>query len=332
LKQFNEVLITGGAGYIGSVLVRKLVEEGYHVKILDCLVYGKDGIASLLENKSVELIKEDIRNEKILKRVTAGIDCVIHLAAIVGQPLCSKIPLAAKQINELATKKLVDICKQNGVKRFVFSSTCSNYGSTNEVSSETSQLYPLGLYSETKVNSENYILNSKDNDFHPCVLRFATAFGLSPRMRFDILLGEFLRGALIDKKILVYGPDYWRPIIHISDISHACILTIESDKELISGEVYNVGSNEQNYKKIELAKLVQEHLPSTEIKIIENRKDPRNYRVSFEKIKNKLDFEAKIKASDGILEIINAVHNAKIDPRDTELSNMSKITEQVKAY
>jgi len=328
----KSVLVSGGAGYIGSVLVRKLVKKGYDVTVFDSLVYGKEGITPLLENKSIKFIHDDIRNEKAIDNALKNIDCVIHLAAIVGQPLCEKIPIAARQINEVATKKLVDICKKNNVSRLIFSSTCSNYGSSDKIATEESPLNPLGLYSETKVNSENYILSSKNDHFHPCVLRFATAFGLSPRMRFDLLLGELLKDALIDKKVIVYGADYWRPIIHINDISDACILALESEVELISGEVFNVGSDQQNYKKIELAELVKKHVEGTEIEIIESKKDPRNYKVSFEKIKTKLKYETKKDVSDGIYEIVEAVQKGKIDPRDTELSNMSKLTEKVKAY
>jgi len=248
MSKFSNILVTGGAGYIGSVLTRKLVSSKYNVKVLDSLIFGQDGISDLISNRSVKLFSDDIRNEKILTDILKDVDCVIHLAAIVGEPLCNKIPEIAKQINELATKKIVDSCKKAGVQRFIFASTCSNYGSALETVNEDTPLESLSLYSETKVKSELNVLNSQDKNFEPCVLRFATAYGLSPRMRFDLILQEFIRDALIDKKISIFGPNHWRPLVHVDDIAFACITAIENSKN-ISGEIYNVGDNEQNYTK-----------------------------------------------------------------------------------
>jgi len=158
---FNSVLVTGGAGYVGSVLTRKLVEKSFDVKVVDTLVFGDDGISSLIKNKKIEFYNIDIRNTLELDKIIKNIDCVIHLAAIVGEPLCKKIPEAAKQINELATKNLVNICKKNQVKRFVFASTCSNYGSSSQIVDESSNVNPLSLYSECKINSEKFILEKR---------------------------------------------------------------------------------------------------------------------------------------------------------------------------
>ena len=133
MNELKSILVTGGAGYIGSVLTHKLVKSGYNVRIIDSLIYGKDGISDLISNNSIELVQKDIRDEKALSKVIENIDCVIHLAAIVGDPLCKKIPVAAKQINEDATKKLIDISKKQGIKRFIFASTCSNYGKMEDI-------------------------------------------------------------------------------------------------------------------------------------------------------------------------------------------------------
>ncbi|AJM91289.1 NAD-dependent epimerase/dehydratase family protein [Nitrosopumilus piranensis] len=328
----NFILVTGGAGYIGSVLTRKLVEKGYKVRILDSLIYGKQGIEELIDNSSVEFIKGDIRDEKIVKESIKGIDCIVHLSAIVGEPLCKKIPEAAKQINELATKKLIDLSKLEGVKRFIFSSTCSNYGTSDGIANEESDLHFLSLYSECKVHSEKYILDSKTDNFETCVLRFATAFGLSPRMRFDLLLQEFIRDALVNKEIILFGANYWRPLVHVNDISNACILSINGKTEKISGQVYNVGDDSQNYTKQDLAKIIQDKIPSTKISIVESKKDPRNYQVSFKKIKEQLGFSITKSAKDGIDEIINEVNNNNLDPQESEFSNMSKLTEKVNVY
>jgi len=332
MNKLKSILVTGGAGYIGSVLTHKLVELGYNVRIIDSLIYGRDGISDLISKNSVELIEKDIRDEKTLNEAVKDIDCIIHLAAIVGDPFCKKIPVAAKQINEDATKKLVNISKKQGVKRFIFASTCSNYGSASTIVDENSPIQSLSLYSTTKVNSENFILNTKNSSFEPCILRFATAHGLSPRMRFDLLLQEFLRDAILDKKIRIYGPNFWRPLAHVDDISNACITTIKSSKNLISGQVYNVGNTSENYTKKMLAEIIQEFVPSTEIEITGSKTDLRTYKVSFDKIKNNLKFISKKTIRNSIQDILSKIEKGNLDPRASEFSNMSKLTERVKAF
>jgi len=327
MSRFSNVLVTGGAGYIGSVLARKLVLSKYNVKILDSLIFGQDGISELVSNNSVNLFVGDIRNKEIIPDILKEVDCVIHLAAIVGDPLCSKIPMATKQINELATKHIVDSCKKSGVRRFIFASTCSNYGSSLGTVNEDTPLESLSLYSETKIKSESYILDSKEENFEPCVLRFATAYGISPRMRFDLLVQEFIRDALIDKKISIFGPNHWRPLVHVDDIASACITAIENSSN-ISGEVYNVGDNEQNYTKKNLAELVQKYIPST-IEITESKQDLRNYRVSFDKIRNKLNFKVSKTVEDGISEILNQINNHTLNPQNSQFSNLAKAVERV---
>ena len=331
MSRFSNILVTGGAGYIGSVLTRNLVLSKYNVKVLDSLVFGQDGISELVSNDSVNLFVGDIRNKEIIPDVLKEVDCVVHLAAIVGEPLCSKIPKAARQINEFATKHLIDSCKKSGVQRFIFASTCSNYGSSLGFVNEDTPLESLSLYSETKVKSESYILDSKEDNFEPCILRFATAYGISPRMRFDLLVQEFIRDALIDKKISIFGPNHWRPLVHVDDIVSACITAIENSSN-ISGEVYNVGDNEQNYTKMNLAELVQKYIPSSTIEVTESKQDLRNYKVSFDKIKNKLNFNVSKTVEDGILEILDQINNNTLDPKDSQFSNLSKAVERVEAF
>ena len=331
MSRFSNILVIGGAGYIGSVLTKKLVLSKYNVKVLDSLIFGRDGISDLLSNNSVNLFVGDIRNKKIISDVLKEVDCVVHLAAIVGDPLCSKIPKAARQINELATKHIIDSCKKSGVQRFIFASTCSNYGSALGTVNEDTPLESLSLYSETKVRSESYILDSKEENFEPCVLRFATAYGVSPRMRFDLLVQEFIRDALIDKKISIFGPNHWRPLVHVDDIASACITAIENSSN-ISGEVYNVGDNKQNYTKKGLAELVQKHIPSSTIEITETKQDLRSYKVSFDKIRNNLNFRVLRTVEDGILEILNQINNGTLNPQNSQFSNLSKAIERVEAF
>ncbi len=325
----NSVLITGGAGYVGSVLTNKLVNGNFHVKIIDSLVFGNDGISKLIDDDKIEFHNIDIRDTKNISGILANVDSVIHLAAIVGEPLCKKIPIAAKQINEYATKNLINLCKKKQIQKFIFASTCSNYGSSSNVVDESSPVKPLSLYSECKVNSENYILSKNTPTFNTCILRFATAHGLSPRMRFDLLVQEFLRDALVDKKISIFGEDFWRPLIHVDDMADACISVINAPTELISGEIFNVGSSKENYTKRQLAEIIQKHVLDAEIELIKSKTDPRNYKVSFEKIKNSLNFEPKKTVEDSVIEILGKIRDGGINPRDSEFSNMSKQTEKI---
>ena len=332
MSYMKSILITGGAGYVGSVLTNKLQKEGFKIKVIDSLVFGNDGISSLIENKKIEFFNLDIREYEKISPILKDIDCVIHLAAIVGEPLCKKIPLAAKQINEYATKNLVQLCKKQNVKRFIFASTCSNYGSSLEIVDESSPVHPLSLYSECKINSEKFILENNTNEFSTCVLRFATAHGLSPRMRFDLLVQEFLHDALVDKKISIFGKDFWRPLIHVEDMSNACLKILNSDSEKISGQIFNVGSDKENYTKKQLAEIILEFHPDVEIEIIESKTDPRNYKVSFEKIKNSLNFDTRKSVRDSVNEILLEIKSGKLNPRDSEFSNMSKLTEGIKLF
>ena len=174
----KSILVTGGTGYVGSVLVNRLVKEKFNVKVIDSLVFGNDGISQLIDKNLIEFFNIDIRDSKNMVKVLENVDCVIHLAAIVGEPLCKKIPDAAKQINEIATKNIANLSKKHGVKKFIFASTCSNYGSSLEIVDERSPVQPLSLYSECKVNSEKFILDMNNENFSTCILRFATAHGL----------------------------------------------------------------------------------------------------------------------------------------------------------
>ena len=331
MNKLKHILVTGGAGYVGSTLVNRLTSNNYQVSALDSMVFGNDRISDLFQSNAVQFIQGDIRDNKILEKSLEGIDCVVHLAAITG-PLCDRIPEATKQINEVATLNLLNLCKKKQVKRFIFASTCSNYGSNLDVVDESTPLMSLSLYSETKVKMESAILNSKDSNFDPCVLRFATVFGLSPKMRFDLLVQELILDAILNKKIKIFGPQYWRPLVHVNDVATACILGIESPSDLISGEVYNVGSNEQNYRKLELAELVKEQIPDTEIEIQESKKDPRNYRVSFDKISQKLHFKAEKTVRDGIAEIVNSIRKDLFDPSASSSSIRTNQVEKVSVY
>jgi len=331
MSNIKSVLVTGGAGYVGSILTNKLVKQNYNVKVVDSLVYGDLGISSLINDKKIEFFNFDIRDSSKISSILKNVDCVIHLAAIVGEPLCKKIPEAAKQINEIATKNLVNLCKSNNVKRFIFASTCSNYGSSLKIVDESSPVKPLSLYSECKVNSEKYILENNSNKFQTCILRFATAHGLSPRMRFDLLVQEFLRDALVDKKISIFGEDFWRPLIHVDDMANACISVVDASSNIISGQIFNVGGSNENYTKKQLASIIQKHISDIKIEIVKSKTDPRNYKVSFDKINRILNFHSKKTVENSVVEILSKIEDGTVDPRQSEFSNMSKLTTEIDA-
>ena len=329
MTSIQSILVTGGAGYVGSILTNELVKKNYDVKVVDSLVYGDAGISSLIDQNKIEFFNLDIRDSSKIASILKNVDCVIHLAAIVGEPLCKKIPEAAKQINEIATKNLVNLCKNNNVKRFIFASTCSNYGSSLNIVDESSPVKPLSLYSECKVNSEKYILDNNSNKFQTCILRFATAHGLSPRMRFDLLVQEFLHDALVDKKISIFGEDFWRPLIHVDDMASACISVVDASSNTISGQIFNVGSSNENYTKKQLANIIQKHVSDIKIEIVKSKTDPRNYKVSFDKIKQILNFQPKRTVENSVVEILSKIEDGTVDPRQSEFSNMSKLTTEI---
>ena len=331
MTSIQSVLVTGGAGYVGSILTNELVKKNYDVKVVDSLVYGDAGISSLIDQNKIEFFNLDIRDSSKIASILKNVDCVIHLAAIVGEPLCKKIPEAAKQINEIATKNLVNLCKNNNVKRFIFASTCSNYGSSLNIVDESSPVKPLSLYSECKVNSEKYIIDNNSDKFQTCILRFATAHGLSPRMRFDLLVQEFLHDALVDKKISIFGEDFWRPLIHVDDMASACISVVDASSITISGQIFNVGSSNENYTKKQLANIIQKHVSDIKIEIVKSKTDPRNYKVSFDKIKRILNFQPKRTVENSVVEILSKIEDGTVDPRQSEFSNMSKLTTEINA-
>lgn len=321
----SSILITGGAGYIGSMLANKLLYEGYKVQVLDSLIFGGDSLLHFYGHPNFKFVKEDIRNIENIPNILDNVDVVVHLAAIVGEHLCRKIPDIAYEINQTATKKLLAVCKDKQVKRFIFSSTCSNYGVVGDqtYADENSPLNPISLYSKTKVESENYILDSTNQDLCSTVLRFATVYGLSQRMRFDLLLHELLIDAITKNKISLYGSSSWRPLIHIQDVVDAIFLVLKSPEDKIKKTVFNVGNSRENYTKLELAKLIKQVSPTTKIFVEDDKKDLRSYKVSFDKINRELGYNTKKTVKDGINEIFQAIKQKIIQPEDPRYSNAS---------
>lgn len=280
----KKVLVIGGAGYLGSVLCRKLLDAGYSVRVLDCLLYGDDGIKDLYDNDKFEFQLGDIRDIQSLMESTVDIDVVIHLAAIVGDPASSLKPEESVDINYLAVKVLGWICKYRKIKRFIFASTCSVYGDSKhgEVLTETSPTNPLSLYSEMKLKSEDALLDLECESFSPTILRMGTLFGISPRMRFDLVINWFVMNAIAEKEITLFGGDQERCFCHIEDAANAYIKCLETPIENISGDIFNVSTF--NLKIIDLANTIANHVP-TMITVNEKKTDKRSYITTSQKIK-----------------------------------------------
>ena len=247
------VLVSGGAGYIGSVLVRMLLERGDHVRVFDNLMFGGEPIIDLLNHDHFDFVKGDVRQETDVKKALDGIDAVVHLASIVGDPACARNPDLARSTNLEGSKLFYRLANEAGVQRFIFASTCSNYGKMDDPDSyvtEDSKLAPVSLYAETKVGVEKYLMSqSRDSRCKPTSLRFSTVYGLSPRPRFDLTVNEFTKELALGRELLVFGEQFWRPYCHVSDLSRAVIAALAAKEEKVSFEVFNVGDTSENYQK-----------------------------------------------------------------------------------
>lgn len=316
----TNILITGGAGYIGSTLTRMLLNSGYKVRVVDSLRFGGESLVDLLSNTNFEFIKGDLRSSDTCKSAVDGIDVVVHLAAIVGDPACSKEPELATETNLIASKQLYNIAEQFGCSRFIFASTCSNYGKmkiTNELLNEESPLAPVSLYAETKVAMEQFLLNTLlSNRCKPVCLRFSTVYGLSPRIRFDLTVNEFAKDAALSRELVIYGEHFWRPYAHVVDLSRSVLMALKAPEDVIAHNVFNVGDTSENYQKKMIAEIIQQQIPDVQIRYIHKNEDPRDYKVSFDKIHNLLGFSASIKVADGIEQIIKSIRQGMIKDPD----------------
>ncbi len=320
------VLVSGGAGYIGSVLVRQLLQKGYAVRVVDALLFGGEPILDLLTHPHFSFLKGDIRNAEILKQACEGMDYVAHLAAIVGDPACAAQPEITKETNVLASKSFYQIANAAGVTKFVFASTCSNYGKMPDEAgyvTEDSELAPVSLYAETKVEVEKYLLNQpKDNSCKPTCLRFSTVYGLSLRPRFDLTVNEFTKEVALNRKLVIFGEQFWRPYCHVNDLAASVELIFASPSEKTEFEVFNVGDTGENYQKKMIAEELLKIIPDATISYVSKTEDPRDYRVNFDKIKNELGFKITRKLPDGIREIKQAVCDEFIaNPDDIKYRN-----------
>ncbi|MHC2069843.1 NAD-dependent epimerase/dehydratase family protein [Bremerella sp. T1] len=319
-----KILVIGGAGYVGSVLTTRLHEQGHELTVLDSLMFGSQSLDNLKGQERFELIEGDLRDQDLLDRTIPGHDAVCLLAAIVGEPACNRDEATAEEINLHGALKVLEASKKHGATRFVFTSTCSNYGISdpNAPATETSPLKPLSVYSRSKVEAEKAILASADENFVPTVLRLSTAFGISPRMRFDLLVSDFTLAAYREHKVVIYGGQFWRPFVHTQDIARAIEMVLNASPDVVSGEVFNIGGDGNNVQKQELGEMVKEEVPDTTIEYITAGTDPRSYRVEFSKAKSQLGFEPEWSVRDGVKEVYHCLQEDRwSDPKDARHFN-----------
>lgn len=305
-----KVLVTGGAGYIGNYVVEKALEQGHDVRVLDRFLFGDEALDPLRDNERLEIRDGDIRHIEDLTYAVKGMDAVIHMAGIVGDPACSVNEQATQSVNVEATKALVEVCKLHGVERLIFASTCSVYGASELMElNEGSYLNPISLYAESKIDSEEIILEETDNRFTdsdgltPTILRLGTIFGWSRRMRFDLVVNILTAKAVLEDDIPVYGGEQYRPLVHVEDAARAFVEVLGAPKESVHGQIFNVGDNALNYQIKEVGRLVSEEVPDSEVRFVEHKEDERTYRVSFDKINHILGWEAERDIPDGVEEI-----------------------------
>jgi nucleoside-diphosphate-sugar epimerase len=314
-----KTLVTGGAGYVGSIVVESLLARGGSVRVLDSLAHGS--IPSLLHvwgNERFEFVRGDVRDPRARAAALDGVDAVVHLAAIVGDPACSRAPDLAREVNVVATRALLADAEKAGVGRFVFASTCSNYGKMSDpaqYATEEWELRPVSLYAETKVEAELEVLARARNGMPGCCLRFATVYGASPRMRFDLTVNEFVRDLAAGRELVVFGEQFWRPYVHVRDAADAVVLALTAPLDSVAEPVFNVGQTSENYRKLDLIELLRRRFDNASISFVHKDEDPRDYRVSFEKIHAELGFAPKWSVSKGMDEVLALVRSGLLaDP------------------
>jgi nucleoside-diphosphate-sugar epimerase len=305
-------LIVGGAGYIGSMLTRRLLSAGFRVRVLDNLLYGHvSSLSGIADSPGFEFVRGDLCVAAELREAMRGVTDVVLLAALVGDPICKKYPDLARKVNESGAIGVVEEAERSGVQRLVFTSTCSNYGilPTDEEAAESAPLNPQSLYAENKIAVERCLLDRPRASCTNTVLRIATAFGTSERMRFDLTVSEFSRELALGRSLLVYDEMTWRPYCHIQDICTAIIAALNAPREKVDREVFNVGSSRNNFTKKMLVDIIVKELgiPATLVTYKKGGHDPRNYRVAFDKIEKVLDFHASHSVQDGVAQLALAI-------------------------
>jgi nucleoside-diphosphate-sugar epimerase len=325
----QRILITGGAGYIGSLLTGVLLQRGHHVTVVDDLLFGGESLLAYFSQPNFHFLKGDVCDPGVLDQIKLGVnnsvrvggtvierdaprnryDAVVHLAAIVGFPACQAVgKQVAWRYNVDSVMRAFELAEEVGAERFIFSSTYSNYGLTTDgkAVTEDSPLHPQSLYAETKIAAERYLMGiAATSRCAPLVFRFATLFGISPRTRFDLIVNQFVLEAMTHRELIIYQRGYSRSFVHVRDVVEGIALALSTPIERIRGQIFNLGSDASNFTKDEVVALVQKHVEGLKVthKDLSFGGDMRDITVSFAKIKRELAFEPRISVEDGICEV-----------------------------
>ena len=318
--QIKTVLVTGGAGYVGAVLVPKLLKAGYTVKVVDLYLYGGHVFKDYQGDPKLKEVKGDIRNAELLKKEMAGVDAVIHLACISNDPSYELNPALGKSINYDAFLPLVQISKDNHVKRFIYASSSSVYGVKDMPDvTEDVALEPLTDYSKFKALCEDVLLKAQTKDFVCLIVRPATVCGYSPRLRLDLTVNILTNHAVTNRTIKVFGGGQKRPNLHIQDMTDFYLQALKWPDEKIAGKIYNVGY--ENHTVSDIADIVKRNLGMNDIKIVvEPTNDNRSYHISSQKIERELGFRPKHTIDEAVRDLKAAFDAGKIKNSMTEIS------------
>ncbi len=313
----RRIVIIGGAGYVGGVVTAHLLSEGFAVTCFDSLLYENEGVVlPYLGNPRYRFVYGDLRNREALDRALEGADDVVLLAGLVGDPITKAYPELSQSINHTGMIDCVDHLGTKELGRLIFVSTCSNYGliSEDDRAGETYALNPLSLYAKSKVAVEEHIMAQEGRvDYAPTVLRFATAFGLSPRMRFDLTVNQFTLEMARGHDLLVFDAHTWRPYCHVQDFSRLIQLVLEAPAADVTFEVFNAGADDNNFTKQEIVDTIAEFVSAETVSYKEHGTDPRNYRVDFRKVREVLGFEPEFSVRDGVVELLGAIDERLFD-------------------
>jgi len=318
----TKVLVTGGAGYIGSVVCELLLDADYEVVCFDRFFFGVEPIQHLVDRDGFSTLRGDTRN--IDPEIFDGVDVVMDLAGISNDPACDLDEGLTESINFGGSKKVLDLARESGVRHIIYSSSCSVYGAGEDVIlTEESDTSPVSLYAREKIRSEQAILELSDSNLKTTILRNATVYGVSPRMRFDLIVNIMTAYAANRGKIYILGGgDQWRPLVHVVDVARAFIAAMEAEASLVDGQVFNVGSSDQNFQVKQVAQMVRSAIPGTEVEVAPDDPDKRSYNVNFDKISELLGFETTRTVADGIAEVRDALLEGRILQDDPKTSTV----------
>ena len=325
------ILVTGAAGYIGSILVRRLLNRGYHVRVLDRLMYGDDAIRVILDHPRLEMVAADFRDRAVVARAVAGVGAVIHLGAIVGDPACAIDEDFTIGTNFEATRIIAGAAKRAGVRRFIFGSTCSVYGASDERAGRDLPPSIRSRSTRTRRSPPSAPCSiSPTRSFAPVIMRFATAYGHSYRPRYDLAVNVMTAKAVTEGQITIHGGDQWRPFVHVDDIARALILALEAPVAAVAGETFNVGSDAQNHQLKEVGAIIQRLIPNAAVLTNDLVVDKRNYYVRFDKIRATLGFAPIHTLAESIVEMKEALESGDVrDYRDRQYNNHQYLSQIV---